>query len=157
MGGALALHLAAHHSTELQGAIALATPLRLHHPALPILPLLSRVVDSTPKKGIGVSDPVLARARVSYDRRPLAGVLQLNRFLSALRKELHAVTCPLFLAHSRGDLGISFSNMGAIAAGVSSRSIDLLELSRSDHILPLDVEREQLFERIIAFVQANRA
>ena len=155
MGGGLALHLAAHHSAALRGAVALATPLRLHHLALPILPWLSRVIDSTTKKGIGISDPALARARVSYDRRPLAGALQLDRFLGALRQELHAVTCPLFLAHSRGDHAIPFSSMGEIVAGVSSRSIDTLELSRSDHILPLDVEREQLIERIVRFVLAN--
>ncbi len=155
MGGALALHLAAHHSTTVLGVLALATPLRLRHRALPLLPLLSRFLLATPKKGMGVSDSRLAADRVSYDHQPLAGVLQLTHLLSALRRELHAVRCPLFLAHSRGDRTIPFANMAEIARRVSSPEIDLLELTRSDHILPLDVERKQLFGRIVAFVTAR--
>jgi carboxylesterase len=157
MGGSLALHLAARYSGDLAGAIVLATPLELRHPLLPFIGVLSHLLGSLPKRGTGIADQVAGEKRVSYDHQPLAGVVELTRLLRSLRKEIHNVRCPLFLAHSLRDQTIPFSNLRAIAEAVSSHDIDILTLERSNHVLPLDVEREELFRAIQKFVQSRSA
>ncbi len=153
MGGSLALRLACEYSDDVAGTIALAAPLHLRHPLLPFLPIASRFVTSLPKRGTGVVDPRGALGRVSYDRQPLGGVVELTRLLKSLRACIHRVNCPLFLAHSLNDRTIPFSNMHAIAESVSARDITTLTLERSNHVLPLDVEREQLFQAVLEFIQ----
>lgn len=156
MGGSLALLAAARWSTELNGAVVLAAPVRLHHFALPLLPLIARWRQSRAKTGTGLTDPSLVAERVCYDHQPLRGVVQLMRLLHVVRERLPAVTCPVFLAHSRRDRTIPFRNLRAIEEGISSRWIQTLVLEASDHLLPLDLEREQLFAGIGEFIREHR-
>lgn len=154
MGGVLSLYLAAHH--PVAGVFVMSTPMR------PLLDgmdwrsryagALSYLVPFTPKGPPSTgSDP----HHVSYDRYPVRAIAQLRALLRVTSDALPRVQAPALVIHSRGDTGVPAANLDYIYAHLGSADKDKLWLERSGHIVTEGPEREQLFERILRFVQSH--
>jgi carboxylesterase len=98
-GALLTMVLARHHSPER--LILLAPFLRLRHPLAPFAGLLSHLIPFQ-KKRISAEEKSFY-----YQRRPLAGIAQINRLLQQLRGNLDTITAPSLVLTSTGDSTIA--------------------------------------------------
>ncbi len=153
MGGVLALRAA--EESLLDGALVLASPMRLEYPLRRMLPLIKFVWRYYPLTSQGLDERVRGLQRAmgrrevgtaAYrERWPVAAIAQLNALIDDTRRHLSAVSVPLLLIYSHGDRTVSFDNMALIARSVSSRDVVQRALDHSDHILTQDSERETVY------------
>jgi carboxylesterase len=155
VGGALAAGLAAEHP-EIAGLVAV-NPL-VDPPAPSFQALLGDLLAAGERflPGIGgdIADP--AAAEDAYDRLPVAALLSTCQGLEALAPRLARIRCPLLLLTSRVDNVVPTVSSDVLAAGVSG-SVERVWLERSRHVATLDVERDDVERRAVAFALAVTA
>lgn len=161
MGGTLGLLLAT--QIKLDGLALLAAPITLHQRTTRWASRISWLLpytdqsDKTPfpdyvrREQARLGEPVYGRLR--YDRWSTAAVGQLYHLTETARAHLKAVTAPLLLVNSLADPTVLPENADLIAQSVSSSIIERRLLQRSGHILPQEVEREQVFAWVSDFVR----
>jgi len=152
MGGALALHLAAHH--PIQGVISLAGAIIMKDWRLKLLPLAKRVIRYQYKsKGPDIRSREAKSKSASYPKYPIKSLVQFLKLLEIVRPELPRVKSPCLLIHSRRDHTITFDNLDYIARHVSSSIVRTLVLENSYHVISVDEEKQLIFEAIENFLQ----
>jgi len=151
MGALLALHLAATRPGDVSALVLCGTPLRLRDTRLRVLgafggvPWLSarlRAITLPKARGPDISDPAVRAASRSYKAMPLAGVIELLRLQSVVRRELPRVTQPALLLQGRHDHNVPFDNLALLRTSLGSRDVEVRVLERSWHVVTLDVERD---------------
>lgn len=149
MGGSMALHLAA-RDPSIAAVAALASPIWIRGWRLRLLPVLHNVVRwHVPSDEVDLYDQAAIEELWSYSRRPTSAILELMRFIAAVRDELAMVRAPVLLMHGGRDRTIDPRNMGDIAARlVCSAAVETVLLPRSGHALSVDVDRETVNARI---------
>jgi carboxylesterase len=150
MGGVLALALGARRRPG--GLAVLAAPLDLGPVVRFGLPLARRLVRSLPKRP-AIADPAARARHPGYDRMPLDAVAELVSLARAVEGELASVTAPLLLLYGRRDPTVSPANADRVLSGVASTDRALHFLERSQHVLPVDRDREEVAERVAAFFE----
>jgi carboxylesterase len=154
LGAALALRLAAHHT--FQGVICLAGAVFLKDWRLVLLPLARKMVTYHYKsKGPDIRDKSLKEEIPNYSKYPVRSVDQLLQLFEQVRKDLPNITIPALLIHSRKDRTIHFSNLKYIYDHIASRMKETMVLEESYHVISIDVEKEQVFNRIDHFINQN--
>lgn len=151
LGGALALHLAAHHP-ELDGVIAMNPVLYLKDWRLPFLPILRRIRRTLPAIAGDLQDPN-AVSDLSYDRTPLASIHQLVRFTRHLRDDLPQVRCRALIMSAALDHIVPPGNGPFVLARLGSRNKRRVVFRRSAHVLTLDWEKDRVFALARAFMR----
>ncbi len=151
MGGALALHLAAHH--QFAGVVTLAAALKL-----PLRQEIASYVLAPFKlfrhkpTGSDVHDTA-AKARLrNYDRYPLSAVRELMRMLRNIRAELPEVTMPILAIHARADHVVPFDNLALLMRRIKSPQREQMVAENSYHVLTVDYDRQVIFEKIWEFI-----
>lgn len=163
MGGLLAFLLAADARFTVAGVLGLAVPVRINHPLIRVADLLKFVrpylylPDRTPfperlraeqqRRG----EPV--RGRVRYDLWSTAMLAELNRLMHVTWEQLPQVQAPVMLLSSEMDETVSLSQRQMIVSRLGSRHIEQPTLKESYHILPQDIEREQVFAYAASFIE----
>lgn len=154
LGGALSLHLAAHR--PVAGVVAMAAPLEVGEPLLPLASTIGRVMPTLPKsRKSDWFDPAAAGRRVAYDRYPLLAAAQLADFLRHLRDDLADVQAPALLIHSYQDRRVPPANMPLIYDMLGSEDKRMVWIDGSNHILTDDAAREQVWRLCGDFVAAR--
>lgn len=152
MGGALSLHLASHHPVD--GVISMAGAVFLKDWRLHLLPLARHIIPYQYKsKGPDMRNKELKQQLPSYRKYPVRSVDQLLGLLNHVREDLAEVTAPALLVHSRKDRTVHFDNLRYIYDHISSEQKEMLVLENSYHIVSLDVEKDQVFRKVISFVK----
>jgi carboxylesterase len=156
LGGALSLLLARRHPEQVASLTLIATPLWLPFYFRWPVALRQRFgwlrsrVRSVRKLARGdLRDPIERSAHVATPSIPLAATASLLALLEEVRPRLESVRTPALVVHSRRDHAVPF----ACSLELVRRLPDAvhLPLDRSFHIVPLDVERERVAERMIRF------
>lgn len=151
LGGALSLHLAAHR--PVAGVVAMAAPLSIGEPLLPLASAIGAVMPTLPKsRKSDWFDPAAAGRRVAYDRYPLLAAAQLAAFLRHLRDDLADVQAPVLLMHSYQDRRVPPANMPLIYEMLGSDDKRMVWIDGSNHILTDDAAREQVWQLCREFV-----
>lgn len=88
---------------------------------------------------------------------PLRALASLVELMHEVRGHLGEVRQPTLLAHGQQDHTVPPDCLADLASGLGSPAelIERLVLPRSFHILPLDVEREQLFTALLAHIDRH--
>jgi carboxylesterase len=157
LGGALALLLARRRPREITSLTLIATPLWLPFYFRVPVALRQRFgwlrarVSHVRKLARGdLRDPVERAAHLATATIPLAATESLLALLEReVRPGLEAVGAPALVVHSRRDHAVPFACSGELARRLPCA--EKLALERSFHIVPLDVERELVAERMIRF------
>jgi carboxylesterase len=163
LGGMLGLLLAA--EMPIDGLAVLAAPIVLQSKILKYTRWLKYVVRST-NQGDKTAFPQRVReeqarrgepelGRVRYDEWYNAAVYQLYALSLAVYEHLPQVTPPLLLLYSLGDVTVPPAQGDVVANRVASKTIERHTLQTCDHILPQDVEREQVFALVTDFIQRH--
>lgn len=91
----------------------------------------------------------------SYDKMPLACLNSLLQLMRVVRKELSRVNAPLLVLQSEHDEVVNPKSAAYIYAKAGSADKTLEWFPRSGHLVTLGVERDQLAQRVIQYIQAH--
>ncbi|MBI4868550.1 MAG: alpha/beta fold hydrolase [Candidatus Wallbacteria bacterium] len=153
MGGALALHLAAHH--PLDGVATLATGLRPKDWRVPFVGFVKHVMPFDPKRGgEDIKDPNAKGSFTGYDVWPTWGVHELVRLNRHVREDLPEVDCPLLVIHAKDDHTVPVEDAQILIEESASKSKKKLVLENSYHVITLDFERERVENEVWSFISS---
>jgi carboxylesterase len=149
MGGALALHVAA-HDRAVAGVAALCPPLHMHPGEVRLAALGRRVVPYVPtlREDIRDREARLRYRQSAYRWTPVAAAHHLFRALPGLERELAAVRCPALVVCARRDHVVPMRDGIETYQRLGTAEKELLVLARSYHVVTKDVEREVVFQRV---------
>jgi carboxylesterase len=152
LGGALALHTAAHE--EAAGVVSMCAPLYLQVWMKPLLRATKYIVPLVPTWREDVRDRQARRhyAREVYRWTPIRPAESLINYLPTLRAELPHVTAPALIMVSRHDHVVPARDGREIYRRIGSREKYFVTFHHSYHVLMKDNEREEVFAKTEAFI-----
>jgi len=179
MGGALALDLAGRRPREVAGVVTMAALTALPGWWTPlVLPVGRHVIRwYNPLARVDLNDPKV-RERISpmiplpdtdltdtqaqqsirdAARVPMGSVYQLQLLLRDTRRRLPAVRAPLLVMHGRLDDFILPRQADIIYARAGAQDKQLVLLDHSHHMLPLDADHQEVWERTWRFIHSHAA
>ena len=149
-GAALALDLAARYPDRVAGIVTLAGFVATKDPRRFLSPVIRRLVKSLPGAGNDIADPELRE--IVYDRLPTSATYFMLKQLKRARIGLPAVTAPILVMHGRQDHTVLPFNAELIHNSVGSTDKELVWLDRSYHVITIDLDRAEVFERTHRFI-----
>lgn len=152
MGGLVALNLAAEHPASVAGVVTVAACLEFRHPLIPYLPVLQKAVRNWPSSP-DYADPALAEHDTNYPSFPLESFASLYAFREVVKEVLPYLKAPLLVIQSTQDPVVRLDAAEQIRSRASSPFCQVRWFEVSRHEMMRDVEREQVFLEIMAFVQ----
>lgn len=152
LGGALVLHVAAHE--EIAGVVPICAPLHLHPWLKPAVSIGKYLIPLVPTLREDVRDPEARRRYIRdvYQWTPLHPVESMVRHLPQLRTELVHITAPALIITSLHDHVVPARDGREIYRLIGSREKHLVTLHRSYHVVMKDHDREEVFDKTLAFV-----
>ena len=151
-GVALSLDLAARHP-EIPGLVSIAGFLLTKDPRRVFAPLIAKVLKSVPGVGNDICDP--EGRELCYDKVPTAATYSMLKYVKTVREALPDVNCPVLVMHSHNDHTAHPDNAKLIHSRISSTDRQLVWLDRSYHVLTLDHDRHEVYERTYEFIKAR--
>jgi carboxylesterase len=149
-GGALALDLAARYPDQVAGIVTLGGFVATKDPRRFLAPVIRKVAKSLPGVGNDIANPDLKE--IVYDRFPTSAAYYMLRQVKKARLGLPAVTAPILVMHGRNDHTVPPFNGQLIYDTVSSTDKELVWLERSYHVVTLDHDRDEVFDRTYRFI-----
>ncbi|URR34737.1 alpha/beta fold hydrolase [Thermosynechococcus sp. HN-54] len=158
-GGTLALHLADEYAVD--ALVLLAPFLRIYRPwFLPLAPetlvqSFGQWIPWVPRRSLPIRDRALrqaAEAACFFKSFNLQAVRSALNLIAQVAQELPLITTPTLIFQSHADTIVDPQGAQIIYAQLGSPQKELHWLKDSDHLLPLDVEREQVFAKVVAFL-----
>jgi carboxylesterase len=153
VGGAIALHLGVRRPDLLRGVVAINPYLRNWR--MSFAPLIRPFHPSV--RGIGDDIKKPGNTEVPYERIPVVALIQLNRFLRIVRRELPLMRLPLLVFRSSEDHVVPRGNAEMLLRKVGSGDVHLVSLTNSYHVATMDYDAETMFERIHRFITDRAA
>ena len=156
LGGVLAFLLAMEQ--PLRRIVSLATPVDIapERGADQLPPRSFCAGRYAPKRRRRMRD-VPPAVNESYARMPLVSVHELFDVIARMKAQLGEVTQPTLIMHSKCDHTATPESARYLYDHIASREKELVWLERSGHLLPLDVERQTVFEKTADFLARGGA
>lgn len=164
MGGLLALRLAVARPADVGSLVVMGVPLRLpwfQRAGLRAFSLLPRIVRThsalaLPKlRGVDVSDPEIRRRCPSSTHYSLPALVSMLELMELTVRELHRVSVPTLIVHARADRTVPFSQSTALARSLGSAVVERLTLTRSGHLVAVDVEAPLVIGDAVRFIRRH--
>lgn len=152
-GAPLCLDLAARYPDGVAGFVGLASFITSRDPRRFLAPAIRRLVRTVPGVGNDIADE--ESREIVYDRVPTAAAHHVLRYCRRVLGSLGSVRCPMLLIHSHNDHTAHPVNVKLIHDRVSSEDKEVVWLDRSYHVLTLDVDRNDVFERTHDFIKRH--
>jgi carboxylesterase len=149
-GGGLVLDLAARYPNDVAGIVTLAGMVETRDPRRHLAPVVRKVLRSLPGVGNDIADP--SGKEIAYDRLPTNAAWHMLGFLKRAKLGLGAVTAPILVLHGRNDHTVLPFNAEVIHSSVGSTDKELVWLERSYHVITLDHDRDEVFDRTHRFI-----
>lgn len=110
--------------------------------------------DELPEPDLDISDPEGAAGYVCYDAIPTRTLRTVHESLPGALAGLGGVTAPALLIASDQDHVVGTGWVDAVQRRLR-KPPEVLRLPRSFHLAPLDVERDQVAEAVVAFAASR--
>lgn len=149
-GAALALDLAARYPDRIAGIVTMAGFVGSKDPRRFVAPVIRRLTKSLPGIGNDIADP--EHKEIVYDRLATNAAHFVLKQLKRARLGLPSVTAPILVMHGRNDHTVPAFNAHLIYDTVGSTDKELVWLERSYHVVTLDHDREEVFDRTYRFI-----
>lgn len=98
-------------------------------------------------------EPELSRGYIKYNQKPFICNLQLVRLANKAWKEISKIKSPVLLMGSRNDNLIDPTGMEELFQKITADQKELVWFEKSSHMLPVDGERDLVFERTNEFIK----
>lgn len=162
MGAILGLKMAEEMNAKITALALLSPPLRytpifrfLIMPGIRYTPLRWFIRSTAKNFEKSLLDPVereYYRAN-SLARIPCNAVIELLNLTKEVKKNLGKINRPLLVMQGRKDHLVDPRGLLQIKKGVGSKTLELVLLSNSSHILSLDYDRNEVAKRIVDFFE----
>lgn len=149
-GGALSLQLATRHP-QLDGVVAIAPFLFTKDPLRFLAPVIPRLVRSVKGVGNDIADPSVTER--AYERFPTIAGASMLKLTNDIRQSLGEVRCPVLILHSQNDHTAVPANAIEIHSKIASADKELVWYERSYHVLTLDYDKDDVFDRTYRFMK----
>lgn len=149
MGGLLALKLATEY--QVDKLVSLSTPIYIADKRLDMLPVYRMLHDFIPKKRKKYAD-VPPEYTVGYTATPLSSLSSLVDLIQHVDGFLSVINTNILIIQGRQDHTVQPRSASHIYNQIGSSDKQLIWLEKSGHIVTLDIEREQVFKHIAAFL-----
>lgn len=155
LGGALALHVAAHE--EVGGVVSMCAPLHLHPLTKHVVRIAKYITPLLPTLREDVRDPDARRryTRDVYRWTPMRPVESMMQFLPTLRTELPQITAPTLVMTSTHDHVVPARDGREIYHLLGSREKHLVTFHRSYHVIMKDHDSAEVFAKTFAFIRRH--
>jgi carboxylesterase len=163
-GAMLALHLSAHHGVAR--LVLLAPFLAIRYAALFPLPPISylrhvaKVLPNLPRHGPAVRDPHMRRwaaAAASFRTFSIPAAFSALELIDEVKPLVPRITAPSLIIQGALDTVVEPSGAAWLHQHLGSAEKSLITLPRSDHLVALDREREQVISLAKTFVLGHSA
>jgi carboxylesterase len=150
-GAALSLDLAAARGDQVAGIVTLAGMVFTKDPRRHLAPVIKRIVSSLPGVGNDIADPTLKE--IVYDRLPTRSTHEMLGVCARAKAGLPSIHSPILVMHGRNDHTVHPDNAQYIYDNVGSTDKELVMLERSNHVITLDYERDEVYSRTSEFIK----
>jgi carboxylesterase len=151
MGAVLAAYQAA-GDPRIRCLSMLAPVFRLKPAVNVLLPFLRLAMPCKKKSRASVRNH-RQKGLFSYDRYPIAALIELRDLGRRTWARLHEVRVPVLIAAGLHDPYLSWSEMDHIARRIGGDRVKLIQLPRSAHILPHEPDALELFSAVENLVE----
>jgi carboxylesterase len=152
-GFALAVDFVARHPEDVAGLVSLAGFVQTRDPRRFLAPVIRRIVKSLPGVGNDIADPDMRE--IVYDRVPTAATYYMLQFCRGACASMTNVRCPALVIHSHNDHTALPFNAEFIYNSIASTDKELVWVDNSHHVITLDVDRREVFERTYDFIKQH--
>ncbi|MGH2737016.1 MAG: alpha/beta hydrolase [Actinomycetota bacterium] len=152
-GVALAVDFLARNPEAGAGLVSLAGFVQTRDPRRFLAPVLRRMVKTLPGVGNDIADPDMRE--IVYDRIPTSATYFMLQFCKGACTCMDAIRCPVLVVHSHNDHTALPFNAEFIYNTVSSEDKELVWVDASHHVITLDVDRQEVFERTYDFIKQH--
>ncbi|WP_448525921.1 alpha/beta hydrolase [Parathermosynechococcus lividus] len=160
-GATLALHLA--HSQPVAKLVLLCPFLRIYRPwfaplpAEPLVKAIARWVPHLPRRALPLRDPQMrqqAEAAAFFKSFNLSAVGSALDLIAQVETELPTITTPTLILQTLADDTVDPRGAQQIYDQLGSAHKELYWLQRSNHLIPLDYERDDVIAKVAKFLGA---
>lgn len=152
MGSLLAFYLAQHCNPDT--ITALCVPLRFANRTFHLASLIQHVRMYREWDPLDLPQETLPYL-CGYCKMPWAGMAQLRRLTHVVERNLQKVHRPTLFVYGVKDTLIDHAGVAIAYHKIQSQDKEGLVLPNAGHLLTLDVDRQKMFQRIEAFIQAH--
>jgi len=131
--------------------VSLSTPIFIADKRLDMLPVYRIFHDFIPKKRKIYAD-IEPKYSVGYAATPLSSLSSLLNLIEHVDSLLPTVQVPLLIVQGRLDHTVQPRSAEYLYDMIASNEKTLLWLEKSGHLVTIDIEREQVFKKISAFL-----
>ncbi|MBA4383723.1 MAG: hypothetical protein C0410_03225 [Anaerolinea sp.] len=152
MGGVLSMLAAARY--DVKGVITFSAPCALPaDPRTKFLPYITWLVPQVDKGKPDWRNLEAMKDHVDYPGYPTRSVIQLQKLIEVMMRELPHVNVPAMMVQSHGDHGIPAESMDTLYANISSTDKTRLWVENSGHVVIREPERELIFTEVKKFIK----
>ena len=152
-GASLSIDLAARRRDRVAGLVLMASYVITKDPRRFFAPAIRFVLQSLPGVANDIADPEMRE--IAYDRVPTKAAYSMLQFTRRARRALPSVTCPTLIIHARQDHTAHPDNAKIIYDELGTADKEIVWLERSYHVITVDVEREEVYEKALAFTKEH--
>jgi carboxylesterase len=152
MGALQALHLSSHF--PVTGVISMDAPIRIFDFRFNGIAFFRFLQWRTSNLTGGIRDPK-APAHKTYPHVATKSLYELKKFMDHVREDLPYVTSPALVVHGRKDSMVPPNNGEMIHQSLGSAVKHLLYLEESDHVVTMDFDKQELYEKALKFIQTD--
>lgn len=162
MGGLVALQLGMEHPDTVDSVVTVAGAMRLKNPLAPGKPMafLQPVVRALMKywpMPPDYADPALAALNTNYERLETGALMSFLEYGKVIQSRLSELKVPVLVIQARNDPVVSPDCGPHILEHSSSTIKRIVWFDKSKHEMMRDVEREDVFRTIEAFILERAA
>lgn len=154
LGGLLATKIALDHGPHVRGLVLVNPIFKHNHPALPLLPVLSRLVPYFPGIAGDIQKPGVTE--LAYDKNPLKSMYSQTQLWSVVGADLPELTQPVLLYRSRVDKVVPKLSADYFLSRISSKDVTEVWLEQSHHVATLDNDADTIFTGSVDFIERLR-
>ena len=154
-GASLCIDLAARRRGRVAGLVLMASYVITKDPRRFFAPAIRFVLQSLPGVANDIADPQMRE--IAYDRVPTKAAYSMLQFTRRARRALPSVTCPTLIIHSRQDHTAHPDNAKVIYDELGTNQKELVSLERSYHVITVDLERDEVYEKALSFMKEHSA
>lgn len=165
LGALLGLKLAADEGWGVRALALLSTPLTLNRWNNFLIPVarhtpLQYLIPSTPKNwehSVGDPEGLRIYQNNSFSRFPSRAAFQLADLQGVVRRELPRIKNPLLLVHATHDRVSPYRNVALVQKLAGSETVEVTTLTKSQHVVTLDAEKDIMAKAVIQFFKRHEA
>ncbi|MDP6797604.1 MAG: alpha/beta fold hydrolase [Candidatus Krumholzibacteria bacterium] len=152
LGGALVLHLA-HDHPEIAGVVLINHVAVFTNPKFWFVPLIHRMIPSTPAVGSDIKKP--DTLEMAYPRTPSTAVNEMLKLMKVNRKRMPDTWQPTLIFKSLEDHVVPVKSAEWTMKHLGSKEKELVLLTNSYHVAPLDHDQKIIEERSLEFFRSR--